>query len=134
MLTIVLAGQAGCGKTSTLNIVYEQLQNIYECDIDDEQVSDAEFRAALSFDGHSVEVMSAGNDLAKLLAAIAEAGDSRDVFVASCDQELLGPFENVVDGEYRVVSKSLAEGAQRQLFSNIRDCESILNLIEARLG
>jgi len=133
-MVIVLSEPRQCGKTETLKMVSDQIDNIYTRKIASSEIHEevGAFKAEIGLFGKKLVIVE--NDAADGVAldGILNAASPTDILVVEAHSHGLA----VLAGrgiEAVTIEKGVKETPNGKMLANIKDCEKILALIEKGL-
>lgn len=133
MRIIALRGGNSTGKTTTLNIVYNDLINKGAQIITPKSQlggNKKDFESTISYNGLIISFYTMGDFAKKLKEAITKYDNNKiDIFICASNTKFVTPIKLILKHKNNLVTKSLSTSIKNQKIENIKDSKIILNLI-----
>ena len=132
MKIIVLAGPNSCGKTSTLNIVYNLLFNDGGVPTNRKQLgaNPNDFLAIIEWKGKKIAIFTMGDYSGELVRATKEfASLNCDLMICACNARLVKPFEEFAKHNTKRIDKNKEYNIQLRQITDNNTAQTIFNLI-----
>ena len=133
MRIIALRGADSCGKTTTLNLVYDDLiSKGAVVSVSKTQVGGdkKDFEAILTYKGKQVAIYTMGDYAYKTIEAI-DKYDSLgvDVLICASNTRFKKPIKMILTYSSNIVVKSVASISANRVIENTKDASTIVGLI-----
>jgi len=121
----MLSGERSCGKTSTLNMVYNSI-NPTEGDIIEPRKqlggNPHDFECIVCFNERKVAFFTMGDYSCYLLEAFEKYNTKCDYLICACNTRFVKPYERINNFEHVIIDKRIAIGRTQE------DCNIANNL------
>jgi ABC-type branched-subunit amino acid transport system ATPase component len=126
----MLSGDSGCGKTTTLNLVYDAINPQPANIIAQKKVLgnpvQKDFECIIRHNGKKVAFFTMGDYSTSLIAAFKEyAGLHCDVLVCACNVKHVRPYQQIQNYPHNIIDKTMPRCSS----SNMIDRDRILQLL-----
>lgn len=132
MKIIALVGPGSCGKTRTINLVYDFLisQGAISSNKKQEGANPEDFSDILTWKNRKIAFLSMGDYSYRVTDCIYEYDKLVcDVFICGCNDRFVRPFNEFAKRNATVLNKSVASNPSQETSANNTDAQSIIQFI-----
>lgn len=133
MKIIILSGQISCGKTTTLNLVYQMVLSAGGNSTNKKQLGGDphDFADIVAFQGKQVAFFTMGDYAREIIAAIDEyAKKNVDTLVLACNNRFVTPYRKAAQyAPYYLINKAIAVTPQNRIQANTSDANAIWGML-----
>lgn len=134
MRTIVLRGDAHCGKTTTLRMLYDELitqSTTLEPITEWGEPTNLDFCTMLLYNGCKVAIYSMGDLSRHTVAAVREyRAKGADILICSCRAYMVNPYKEMAKDGYTAIDKRVATTPEQYEPTNKADKALIIGAIK----
>ncbi len=132
MNIIMLSGESSCGKTTTLNKVYNFMKPTYENIIKAKSKLGADpndFECIIKYNGKNIAFYTMGDYSCHLLESFEKYNkENCDVLICACNNRFKKPYQRIEEFSHSIINKKLSI-SKKQIdldFANNHDKEKII--------
>ncbi|MDP4266303.1 MAG: hypothetical protein Q8880_02570 [Bacteroidota bacterium] len=129
---IVLVGPGSCGKTTTINFVYNMLidQGAISTNRQPEGTNPLDFSDVLDWKGKKIAFLSMGDYSYRIIDLIRENDNLNcDLFICACNDRFVRPFDEFAKYNNNQITKTIANEEVLMVQANNVDANQIFSLI-----
>jgi hypothetical protein len=133
MKIIVLAGPNSCGKTTSLNIVYNLLiaQGCTSTNRQQLGSNPQDFSDIVNWNGKRISIFTMGDYSGDLIKAVDDyAKQNCDVMICACNTRLVKPFKSFAQYNMRRVDTAVEHNPSLRNAKDNNNAQNILNAIQ----
>ena len=131
MKIIMLSGKASCGKTTTLNMIYDFINPPEEDIVESKKKAGNDFECIIIFNNKRIAFFTMGDFSCHLLEAFEKYNTKCDYLICACNTRFIKPYKKIKNYEHVIIDKSIASSQIEHDIVNNSDKEKIIKIISS---